>query len=63
MSDAIQRCRKKAYKAREHAEKSISPIQKESWLRMAEEWLKLAQSVDNRSKPNEALLRLSDGAG
>jgi len=30
------------------AEKSISPLDKETWLRLAGEWLKLAQDVERR---------------
>jgi hypothetical protein len=36
--------RKQADECRQQAEKAISPLDKEAWLRVAEEWLKLAQS-------------------
>jgi hypothetical protein len=28
--------------------KAVSLLDKEAWLRLAEEWLKLAQSIDDR---------------
>jgi hypothetical protein len=42
------RFRKQADEAREHAQKAISPLDKEAWLRVAEEWLKLALSSEKR---------------
>jgi hypothetical protein len=45
--DAI-RFRKQANEAREQASKAISPLDKETWLRIAEEWLRLAASADGR---------------
>jgi hypothetical protein len=44
-NDSI-RFRKQAEEATEQAAKSISPVAKETWLRIAGEWLKLAQSAD-----------------
>jgi hypothetical protein len=44
------RFRKQAEEAREQAAKAISPLDKEAWLRIAEEWLKLAVSVEGRSR-------------
>ncbi len=38
--------RKNADEARQQAAKSISPDDKERWLKIAEDWLKLAQSAD-----------------
>jgi hypothetical protein len=38
--------RDRAHEAREQAERSFRPSDKEAWLRMAEEWMKLAQSLD-----------------
>ena len=40
MSDDAGRFRKRAEEARQEAEKSISPLDKEAWLRVAVEWLK-----------------------
>ena len=48
MSDDADRFRKQAEEARQQAEKAISPLDKEAWLRVAVEWLKLAQSVEDR---------------
>jgi hypothetical protein len=48
MSDDTARFRKQAEEAREQAAKSVSPLDKEAWLRVAEEWLKLATSADGR---------------
>jgi hypothetical protein len=45
--DAI-RFRKQADEAREQAGRALSPLDKEAWLRVAEEWLKLAVSVEER---------------
>jgi hypothetical protein len=42
--DESARFRKQADEAREQAAKSVSPLDKEAWLRVAEEWLKLASS-------------------
>ena len=42
------RFRKQADECREQAAKAFSPLDKEAWLRVAEEWLKLAMSADNR---------------
>ena len=30
--------------------KAVNPLDKEAWLRVAEEWLKLASSVDARGR-------------
>jgi hypothetical protein len=42
------RFRKLADDCRQQAEKAISPLDKEAWLRTAEEWIKLAQSAEQR---------------
>jgi hypothetical protein len=46
-SDAA-RFRKQAEEAREQSAKSVSPLDEQAWLRVAEEWLKLASSADGR---------------
>jgi hypothetical protein len=46
--DDADRFRKQAEEATEQAAKAISPLDKAAWLRIAEEWLKLASSADNR---------------
>jgi hypothetical protein len=48
MSDDAARFRKQAEEAREHAARVITPLDKEAWLRVAEEWLKLVESAENR---------------
>ena len=49
MPDAdADRFRKQAEQARQHAIKANSPLDKEAWLKLAEEWLKLAQSIEDR---------------
>jgi hypothetical protein len=50
MSDDADRYREQANEAREQAARSISPLDKEAWLRVAEEWLKLASSADARPR-------------
>ena len=47
MSDQdIARFRKQAEETRQHAERAISPLDKEAWLRVAGEWIKLAELVE-----------------
>jgi hypothetical protein len=49
MSDSdADRFRKQAEECRLQAEKAVSPLDKEAWLRVAAEWIKLAQSADDR---------------
>jgi hypothetical protein len=50
MPGEAARFRKQAEDAREHAAKAINPLDKEAWLRIAEEWLSLASSADIRNK-------------
>jgi hypothetical protein len=40
--------RQLAEECRQRAEKTISPIDEKEWLRMAEEWDKLALSAERR---------------
>ena len=47
-NDASARYPTQAEEAQQHAAEAISPLDKEAWLRIAEEWLKLAQSIDDR---------------
>jgi hypothetical protein len=51
-SDA-DRFRKQAEECREKAAKAVSPLDKEAWLRVAEDWIKLAQSIDARAGDNQ----------
>jgi hypothetical protein len=49
MPDAdIARYRKEAEECRSLAAKAIDPVQKDSGQRMADEWLKLAQTAQDR---------------
>jgi hypothetical protein len=49
--DAAIRYRKRAEKCQEEAAKAISSLDKESWLRLAEEWIKLAISAEKNVRP------------
>jgi hypothetical protein len=44
--DDAARFRRQAEEAREQAAKAISPLDKEAWLQVAEDWFKLAVSAD-----------------
>jgi hypothetical protein len=49
MSDAdIARLRKQAEESRQMAERAINPLDKEAWLKVASEWIKLAQAAEER---------------
>jgi hypothetical protein len=50
MSDDAEaaRFRKQADECREMAAKAVSPLDKAAWLKVAEEWLKLAMNAENR---------------
>lgn len=50
MPNEADRFRKQAEEARLQAEKAISPLDKEAWLKVAGEWIKLAQSVEERQR-------------
>jgi hypothetical protein len=47
-ADDADRFRKQEDECRKQAAKAVSPLDKETWLRVAEEWLKLAISVEGR---------------
>jgi hypothetical protein len=49
MDDAA-RFRKQVEEARDHATGAYSRPDKEAWLRVAEEWLKLAISAEERDR-------------
>ena len=40
--------RKEAEECREQAAKAISQLDKDTWLRLAAEWIKLAQAAEER---------------
>ena len=44
----VDRFRKEAEEARRPAETAISSLDKEEWLRVAAEWIKLAQDAEKR---------------
>ena len=46
--DDAARFRKQAEECQEQAAKAVSLLDKEAWLRVAEEWLTLASSVEGR---------------
>jgi hypothetical protein len=46
--DETARFRQQAEECRQQAEKAVSPLDKESWLRMAGEWIKLAMTIEGR---------------
>jgi hypothetical protein len=50
MPDDADRYRKQADECREQAAKAVSPLNKEAWLRVAEEWLKLVLSAEANKK-------------
>jgi hypothetical protein len=51
MSDQeIARFRAQAEECRQQSERAISLIDKESWLRLAGEWIKLAQDAEQRRR-------------
>jgi hypothetical protein len=44
------RYRNEAEACRRLAAKAVSPIEKDAWLRLADEWLKLAQSAQQANR-------------
>ena len=49
MSDQdIARCRAQAEECRREAERTINPLDQEAWLRLAGEWIKMAQEAEKR---------------
>ena len=48
MSDDADRFRKQADECREQAELSLSPLDKERWLRLAGDWIRMAQEAEAR---------------
>lgn len=48
MSNQCDYYRKTASECRAEAEKAVSALDKERWLKLAEEWLHLARSEDQR---------------
>jgi hypothetical protein len=54
-SEDAPQYRERAEEARQLAEKFINPHDKEVWLHVAGEWLKLAQSAEMQAKSKTAL--------
>jgi hypothetical protein len=50
MPDDAPRFRKQGDECREQAERAINPLDKEGWLRLAEEWLKMAAEAERRQR-------------
>jgi hypothetical protein len=50
MSDDATRFRKQAEEARDYASRVHGPLDREAWLRVAEEWIKLAESAEARRR-------------
>jgi hypothetical protein len=44
----VQEYRGKAEECRQQAMKAISPSDKAAWLRMAEDWQRLAESIEDK---------------
>jgi hypothetical protein len=44
----LERLRKEAEECRQQAEKTVAPIDKEAWLRLAADWTKLAKDTGHR---------------
>ena len=44
----VERFRSQAKECRRLAERTTSPIDKEAWLRLAEDWIKLAEKTEKR---------------
>ena len=50
-NDEAERFRKQAEERYQQAEKAV-PLDKEAWLKVAAEWIKLAQANDKRGGKN-----------
>lgn len=48
--DDVDRYRKQAEECRQQAEKAISLLDKLAWLKVAGEWIKLAQDAETRPR-------------
>jgi hypothetical protein len=46
--DDTERFRQQAEECRREAKKAISPLDKEAWLKLAADWLRLAQDIEAR---------------
>jgi hypothetical protein len=58
MTADAERFRQEAEECRQWAEKAVNHLDKEAWLRLATEWLTLAQGADQSPPP-----RTPEGTG
>jgi hypothetical protein len=49
----VERFRSEAKECRQRAERATSPIDKQAWLRLAEDWIKLAEEAERRHLAGE----------
>jgi hypothetical protein len=49
-NEDVARFRRQADESRQMAERAINPLDKEAWLRLAGEWIKMAQESELRTK-------------
>jgi hypothetical protein len=49
-ADNTARYRKQADEARQQAERAVSELHKEAWLKVAGEWIQLAQNAEKQMK-------------
>ena len=50
METDAQRFREEAEECRKLAYRAINPLDKEAWLKLAAEWIKLAQGADRKRR-------------
>ncbi|WFU45831.1 hypothetical protein QA640_44190 (plasmid) [Bradyrhizobium sp. CB82] len=50
----VGRFRKEAEECRQRAQKTIAPIDREAWLRLAADWTKLAEDTERRRSAFDA---------
>ena len=58
-----ERYRQNAEECRRKAATVLSPLDKEAWLKLAEEWLALAEFVERRERPVVNMERAKLGPG
>jgi hypothetical protein len=49
-NDDADRFREMADECREQAARSLSPLDKERWLKLAGDWIKMAEEAEKRGK-------------
>jgi len=55
--DDAERYRAKAEECRQQAEKVLSPLDKEAWLKLSADWLLMAEERDHGSRRFDATAR------